>query len=68
MPWLRTLFGFLGLEEMQFVLADGTREVHQGKVDRGTFLAAHLEAVHAFFAQDRAPLKGQLCLDQVGVV
>ena len=23
-PWLRTLFGFLGLEEMQFILADGT--------------------------------------------
>ena len=31
-PWLRTLFGFLGLEEMQFVLADSTRELGHGKI------------------------------------
>ena len=29
-PWLRTLFGSLGIKDMQFVLADGTRETNKG--------------------------------------
>ncbi|MGH9544795.1 MAG: hypothetical protein ACRD23_06225 [Terriglobales bacterium] len=33
-PWLRTLFGSLGIKDMQFVLADGTRETNKGKIDR----------------------------------
>jgi len=58
-PWLRTLFGFLGLEEMQFILVDGTRDVHRGTIDGGTFLAPHIEAVHAFFAQERTRVEAR---------
>ena len=49
-PWLRTLFGSLGIKDMQFVLADGTRETNKGKIDRATFLAPHLQAIRALFA------------------
>ena len=50
-PWLSTLFGSLGIKDMQFVLADGTRETNKGKIDRIAFLAPHVEAIHALFAQ-----------------
>jgi len=50
-PWLRTLFGSLGVADMQFVLVDGTRETNNGKIDRETFLAPHVEAIQAFFAE-----------------
>ena len=51
-PWLRTLFGSLGIQDMQFVLADGTRETNKGKIDRALFLPPHVEAIHALFAQE----------------
>jgi FMN-dependent NADH-azoreductase len=55
-PWLRTLFGSLGIKNMEFVLADGTRETNRGKIGRSTFLAPHVEAIHALFVQDRIPI------------
>ena len=51
-PWLRTLFGSLGIKNMQFVLADGTRATNKGKIDRAAFLAPHVEAIHTLFAQE----------------
>ena len=48
-PWLRTLFGSLGIKDMQFVLADGTRETNKGNIDRTAFLAPHLEAIQVLF-------------------
>jgi len=53
-PWLRTLFGSLGIKDMQFVLADGTRETNKGNIDRAAFLAPHLEAIHALFKQSNS--------------
>jgi FMN-dependent NADH-azoreductase len=32
-PWLRTVFGSLGVSDMQFVIADGTKKVHSGDLD-----------------------------------
>jgi len=55
-PWLRTLFGCLGLTDMHFVFADGTKRVHGGEVDRTTFLVPHLEAIRALFDQRREEL------------
>ena len=55
-PWLRTLFGSLGIKDMQFIVADGTRELNKGKIDRSTFLAPHFEAIHALFAQEQIPI------------
>lgn len=51
-PWLRTLFGYLGVKKMQFVLADGAAEVRYGRIDRAAFLAPHVEAVDALFAEN----------------
>jgi FMN-dependent NADH-azoreductase len=57
MPWLRTLFGALGVEDMQFILADGTREIHMGRIDRATFLAPHIKAVQKLFAPEEVPVE-----------
>jgi FMN-dependent NADH-azoreductase len=43
-PYLRTLFGFLGLTEATFLTAGGTMALNHGQ-DRDTFLAPHLQTV-----------------------
>jgi FMN-dependent NADH-azoreductase len=56
-PWLRSLFGSLGMKEMQFVIADGTKDIYAGKTDREAFIAPHLQAVRALFAQDEIAIE-----------
>jgi FMN-dependent NADH-azoreductase len=46
-PYLRTVFGFLGITEVHFIAAGGTKELMMGNVDPQTFLAPSLEKVHA---------------------
>ena len=43
-PYLRSLFGFLGLTEATFLTASGTMALNHGQ-DREAFLAPHLQAV-----------------------
>ena len=43
-PYLRSLFGFLGVTDATFLTAGGTMALNYGK-DRNTFLAPHLQAV-----------------------
>ncbi len=43
-PYLRSMFGFLGLTDATFLTAGGTAALNQGN-DRGAFLAPHLQAV-----------------------
>ena len=43
-PYLRSLFGFLGLTDTTFLTAGGTMALNHGQ-DRDTFLAPHLQAV-----------------------
>jgi FMN-dependent NADH-azoreductase len=43
-PYLRSVFGFLGVTDAAFLTAGGTSALNQGH-DRGTFLAPHLQAV-----------------------
>ena len=45
-PYLRSLFGFLGVTDATFVTAGGTMALNQGH-DRNVFLAPHLQAVQA---------------------
>ena len=45
-PYLRSVFGFLGLTDATFLTAGGTMALNQGH-DRDTFLAPHLRAVQA---------------------
>ena len=44
-PYLRTLFGFLGVTETNFVTAGGTTGLRSGKIDRETLLAPHLREI-----------------------
>ena len=48
-PYLRSLFGFLGVTDATFFTAGGTMALNHGQ-DRGSFLAPHLQAVHALTA------------------
>jgi FMN-dependent NADH-azoreductase len=43
-PYLRTLFGFLGLTDVTFLTAGGTQKLNHG-ADRAEFLAPHLHNV-----------------------
>jgi FMN-dependent NADH-azoreductase len=43
-PYLRTVFGFLGVTDATFLTAGGTMALNHGH-DRDTFLAPHLQAV-----------------------
>jgi FMN-dependent NADH-azoreductase len=43
-PYLRSVFGFLGVKDATFLTAGGTSALNQGH-DRNTFLAPHLQAV-----------------------
>jgi FMN-dependent NADH-azoreductase len=43
-PYLRSLFGFLGLTDVTFLTAGGTMALNHGQ-DRDAFLARHLQAV-----------------------
>jgi FMN-dependent NADH-azoreductase len=43
-PYLRTLFGFLGLTDVTFLTAGGTMSLNHGQ-DRDAFLAPHLQVV-----------------------
>lgn len=45
-PYLRALFGFLGVTEASFLTAGGTMALNHG-VDRDAFLAPHLQSVRA---------------------
>jgi FMN-dependent NADH-azoreductase len=43
-PYLRSVFGFLGVTDATFLTAGGTAALNQGH-DRGAFLAPHLQTV-----------------------
>jgi FMN-dependent NADH-azoreductase len=45
-PYLRSVFGFLGVTEATFLTAGGTSMLNQGQ-DRNAFLAPHFQAVQA---------------------
>jgi FMN-dependent NADH-azoreductase len=45
-PYLRSVFGFLGVTDATFLTAGGTAVLNQGH-DRSTFIAPHLQTVQA---------------------
>ena len=45
-PYLRSIFGFLGVTDVTFLTAGGTMGLNYGQ-DRSAFLAPHLQAVQA---------------------
>ena len=49
-PYLRTIFGFLGISETRFHIAGGAAAVTSGKMDAAAFLYPHLESIRHHFA------------------
>ena len=45
-PYLRTVLEFIGLTDVHFIAAGGTKELMMGTVDPQTFLAPSIEKVH----------------------
>jgi FMN-dependent NADH-azoreductase len=50
-PWLRTLFGGLGVADIHFVFVDATARVFKGAIERAAFLAPHIEAIDALIRE-----------------
>ncbi len=50
-PYLRAVFGFLGVDKTDFIVAGGAAAVMSGKVDRATFLKPFDETIEARFKQ-----------------
>jgi FMN-dependent NADH-azoreductase len=48
-PYLRTIFGFVGVTDVNFLEAGGAAAVAYGKVHRETFLHPHLETIKGWF-------------------
>jgi len=48
-PYLRAVFGFLGVTDSKFVSAGGASALNYGKIDRQTFLQPHVESIRAGF-------------------
>jgi FMN-dependent NADH-azoreductase len=49
-PYLRVIFGFIGVTNTDFIVAGGAAAVMSGKLDRATFLKPFDEAVDSRFA------------------
>jgi FMN-dependent NADH-azoreductase len=45
-PYLRTIFGFLGVVDTTFINAGGAAALRYGQVDRQSFLQPHIESIH----------------------
>jgi FMN-dependent NADH-azoreductase len=48
-PYLRTVFGFLGVTDVTSIAAGGAAALNYGKIDRKTFLQPHVESIRARF-------------------
>jgi FMN-dependent NADH-azoreductase len=48
-PYLRTVFGFLGVTDTTFLSAGGASALNHGKVDRQSFLKPHVDSIRAQF-------------------
>jgi FMN-dependent NADH-azoreductase len=46
-PYLRAVFGFIGVTDVTIIAAEGTAQLMSGKVDPQSFLAPSLEKVHS---------------------
>jgi FMN-dependent NADH-azoreductase len=46
-PYLRFIFGFMGITDLRFAQAGGTGAVAQGKVSAKEFLSSHLKEIAA---------------------
>ncbi len=59
--WPRTVFGSVGLSDMQFVIADGTKKVHSGVLDRQRSWSRILKQFVLFSPTNSIQLRSRLC-------
>ena len=48
-PYLRAVFGFVGVTDLKFITAGGAAALNYGKIDRNSFLQPHVESIRAQF-------------------
>jgi FMN-dependent NADH-azoreductase len=48
-PYLRTIFGFIGVTDTKFLTAGGTAALRYGKIDRDSFLKPHFDKIEGWF-------------------
>jgi FMN-dependent NADH-azoreductase len=48
-PYLRTVFGFIGVTNTRFLTAGGVAALNHGQIDRQTFLQPHIASIRAQF-------------------
>ena len=48
-PYLRTVFGFLGVTDTTFITAGGAAVLRSGTIDRKAFLQPHVDSIRAQF-------------------
>jgi FMN-dependent NADH-azoreductase len=48
-PYLRTIFGFIGVTDTTFVHAGGTAALMYGKIDRESFLKPYVQKIDGLF-------------------
>jgi FMN-dependent NADH-azoreductase len=48
-PYLRAVFGFLGVTDVTVIAAGGAAGIMYGKIDRASFLAPHVESIRSQF-------------------
>jgi FMN-dependent NADH-azoreductase len=51
-PYVRTIFGFIGITDVHFLTAGGASAIHSGKSDRQSFLDSHVQAIKACFGTE----------------
>jgi FMN-dependent NADH-azoreductase len=50
-PYLRHIFGFIGVTDTTFHTAGGAAALRYGQIDRQTFLQPHIDSIRAHFQQ-----------------
>jgi FMN-dependent NADH-azoreductase len=48
-PYIRTIFGFIGVTDTKFLTAGGTAALRYGKIDRDSFLKPHFDKIEGWF-------------------
>jgi FMN-dependent NADH-azoreductase len=56
-PYLRFIFGFMGITDIQFIQAGGTGAVAQGRISPEDFLAPYLNEIPRALVQKGSPLQ-----------
>jgi FMN-dependent NADH-azoreductase len=46
-PYLRLIFGFIGITDVRFIQAGGTKDIMQGRISTDAFVSPYLKEIAA---------------------